>query len=45
VDAYANDLSDCFQFNAKPRAFQKSSHHDASYFPNYKGKLEDPDDD
>jgi phospholipase C len=46
ADAYADDLSDCFQFNAKPRAFRKIiAPHDAKYFLNYKGKLEDPDDD
>jgi phospholipase C len=46
ADAYADDLSDCFQFNAKPRAFRKIiAPRDANYFLNYKGKLEDPDDD
>jgi phospholipase C len=46
ADAYADDLSDCFQFDAKPRPFRKiHAPYDAKYFLDYKGKLLDPDDD
>jgi phospholipase C len=46
ADAYADDFSDCFQFDAKPRPFRRIiARHDANYFLHYKGKLEDPDDD
>jgi hypothetical protein len=46
LECDADDLSDCFQFNAKPSAFRKIiAPHDAKFFLNYKGKLENPDDD
>ena len=46
ADAYADDLSDCFQFNAAPRAFHPiRAPYDASYFLNHTESPGDPDDD
>jgi phospholipase C len=46
ADAYADDLSDCFRFDAAPRAFHPiPAPYDASYFLNHAEPLGDPDDD
>jgi phospholipase C len=46
VDATADDLSDCFDFNQKPLTFQTiTAQHDANYFLNDKRHPTDPDDD
>jgi len=46
ADAYADDLSDCFQFDAAPRAFHPiPAPHDASYFLHHTEPAADPDDD
>ena len=46
ADAYADDLSDCFDFKAKPHAFHKiAAPYDANFFLHYAEPPTDPDDD
>jgi phospholipase C len=46
ADARADDLSDCFQFNASPHAFRTiQARHNASYFLHHVDPPGDPDDD
>jgi phospholipase C len=46
ADAYADDLSDCFDLTQSPITFQTiAAPHDATYFINSKGPPVDPDDD
>ena len=46
ADAYADDLSDCFNFHGHGQAFQKiKAPHDANYFLQNPTPLDDPDDD
>jgi phospholipase C len=46
ADAYADDLSDCFDFTQSPISFQKiAAPLDAAHFINDKSTPTDPDDD